>query len=142
MLFFRSSLERILYVVPVQAGVVSDRNLMVQKRQNKTAFCCAGPNFNLNTHCFVRFASFAAFTKRPTVYRAVDQQWQYQAQPMGCAGYGLVTKFSSKITNVNSSLSKPKLKLKLMQSGISNEGALNRPFPFTLGMNNPSKSDS
>ena len=52
----------------------------------------------LNAHCFVRFASFAAFKKKPTVYRAADQQPQYQAERVGCAGCGLVTKFGSKIT--------------------------------------------
>jgi hypothetical protein len=88
----------------------------------------------------VRFASFAAFKKRPTVYRPGDQQPQYQAERARCAGYGLVTKFSSKITN--SSESKRKRKRKLMRSGgISDEDALNRPFPFTLGVNNPNESD-
>ena len=53
----------------------------------------------LNAHCLVRFASFAAFKKKPSVYRAADQQPQYQAERARCAGYGLVTKFSSKITN-------------------------------------------
>ena len=88
----------------------------------------------------MRFASFAAFKKRPTVYRPVDQQPQYHAERARCAGYGLVTKFSSKITN--SSESKIKIKIKLMRSGgISDEDALNRPFPFTLGVNNPNESD-
>ena len=63
----------------------------------KTAFCRAAQT--LNAHCCVRFASFAAFKKRPTVYRPMDQQPQYQAERSRCAGYGLVTKFSSKITN-------------------------------------------
>ena len=94
----------------------------------------------LNAHCFVRFASFAALKTKNTVYRAADQQPQYQAEPARRAGYGLVTKFSSKITN--SSESKRKRKRKLMRSGgISDEDALNRPFPFTLGVNNPNKSD-
>ena len=53
----------------------------------------------LNAHCFVRFASFATFKQIVTVYRAGDQQPQYQAERARCAGYGLVTKFSSKITN-------------------------------------------
>jgi len=102
----------------------------------KTAFCPAAQT--LNAHCFVRFASFVAFKKKPTVYRAADQQPQYQAERARCAGYGLVTKFSSKITN--SSLSK--IKIKLMRSGgISDEDALNRPFPFTLGVNNPNESN-
>jgi hypothetical protein len=86
----------------------------------------------------VRFASFAAFKKKPTVYRLVDQQPQYRAERARCAGYGLVTKFSSKITNSSES----KRKRKLMRSGgISDEDALNRPFPFTLGVNNPNESD-
>ena len=34
----------------------------------------------LNAHCSVRFASFAAFIRRVTVYRAADQQPQYQAE--------------------------------------------------------------
>ena len=38
--------------------------------------------------------------------------------------------------------SKIKIKIKLMRSGgISDEDALNRPFPFTLGVNNPNESD-
>ena len=64
----------------------------------KTAFRRAAQT--LNAHCCVRFASFAAFLKRPTVYRAADQQPQYQAEWARCAGYGLVTKFSSKITKL------------------------------------------
>ena len=88
----------------------------------------------------MRFASFAAFKNRDTVYRARDQQPQYQAERARCAGCGLVAKFSSKITN--SSESKRKRKRKLMRSGgISDEDALNRPFPFTLGVNNPNESD-
>ena len=53
----------------------------------------------LNTHCLVRFAYFAALKKKVTVYRAADEQPQYQAERARCAGCGLVTKFSSKITN-------------------------------------------
>ena len=62
----------------------------------------------LNVHCFVRFASFVAFKKRPTVYRAADQQPQYQAERVICAGYGLVAKFSLKITNISESKRKEK----------------------------------
>ena len=62
----------------------------------------------LNAHCFVRFASFAAFKKRPTVHRAADQQPQYQAERARCAGYGLVTKFSSKITTARNQKEKEK----------------------------------
>jgi hypothetical protein len=88
----------------------------------------------------VRFASFATFKKKVTVYRAGDQQPQYQAERARCAGYGLVAKFSSKITN--SSESKRKRKRKRMRSGgISDEDALNCPFPFTLGVNNPNESN-
>ena len=95
----------------------------------------------LNAHCFVRFASFASFLKSVTVYRVGDQQPQYQAERARCASYGLVAKFDSKITD--SSESKRKRKRKRMRSGgISDEGALNRPFPFTLGVNNPNESDS
>ena len=65
----------------------------------KTKRCFAARAQTLNARCFVRFASFAAFKKRVTVYRAADQQPQYQAERARCAGYGLVTKFSSKITN-------------------------------------------
>ena len=60
----------------------------------------------LNAHCFVRFAS--AFKKQVGVYRAADQQPKYQAERARCAGYGLVTKFSSNITN--SSIKKNKNK--------------------------------
>ena len=68
----------------------------------------------------------------------MDPQPQYQAERARCAGYGLVTKSSSKITN--RSKSKRKRKRKLMQSGgISDEDALNRPFVFTLGVNNPNE---
>ena len=68
-------------------------------RSAKTKRRFAARAQTLNAHCFVRFASFAAFKKRPTVYRPVDQQPQYRAERARCAGYGLVTKFSSKITN-------------------------------------------
>ena len=88
----------------------------------------------------MRFASFAALKKRVTVYRAGDQQPQYQTERARCAGCGLVAKFSSKITN--SSESKIKIKIKRMRSGgISDEDALNCPFPFTLVVNNPNESD-
>ena len=66
----------------------------------------------LNAHCFVRFASFAAFEKKVTAYRAADQQPQYQAERARCAGYGLVTKFSSKITNISFSKKKKKTNAK------------------------------
>ena len=56
----------------------------------------------------MQFASFTAFKKWVQVYRAGDQQPQYQAKRVRCAGYGLVTKFSSKI--INSSASKKKNK--------------------------------
>ena len=68
-------------------------------RSAKTKMRFAARAQTLNAHCFVRFASFAAFKTRDTVYRAADQQPQYQAERARCAGYGLVTKFSSKITN-------------------------------------------
>jgi hypothetical protein len=88
----------------------------------------------------VRFASFAAFKKTGAAYRPVDQQPRYQAERARCASCGLVAKFGSKITD--SSESKRKRKRKLMRSGgISDEDALNRPFPFTLGVNNPNESD-
>ena len=39
--------------------------------------------------------------------------------------------------------SKIKIKIKLMRSGgISDEDALNRPFPFVLVVNNPNESNS
>ena len=111
-------------------------------RSAKTKRRFAARAQTLNAHCFVRFASFAAFLKKVTVYRAVDQQPQYQAERPGCAGYGLVTKFSSKITNSSESKRKRKRKRKRMRSGgISDEDALNRPFPFTLGVNNPNESN-
>jgi len=70
----------------------------------------------------------------------VDQQPQYQAERARCAGCGLVAKFGSKITD--SSESKRKRKRKLMRSGgISDEDALNHPFPFTLGVTNPNESN-
>ena len=87
----------------------------------------------------MRFASFAAFKKKVTVCRAGDQQPQYQAERARCAGYGLVTKFSSKITDSSES----KRKRKLMRSGgISDEDVLNRPFPFVLVANNTNESNS
>ena len=110
-------------------------------RSAKTKRRFAARAQTLNAHCFVRFASFAAFKKKPTVYRAADQQPQYQAERARCAGYGLVAKFSPKITN--SSESKRKRKRKLMRSGgISDEDVLNRPFPFVLVVNNPNESNS
>ena len=102
----------------------------------KTAFRRACPNFErplLRAICF-----FCGVKKRDTVYRPVDQQPQYHAERARCAGYGLVTKFSSKITDSSES----KRKRKLMRSGgIIDEDALNLPFPFTLGVNNPNESD-
>jgi len=68
-------------------------------RSAKTKRRFAARAQTLNAHCFVRFASFAAFKKKDTVYRPVDQQPQCQAERARCAGYGLVTKFTSKITN-------------------------------------------
>ena len=68
-------------------------------RSAKTKRRFAARAQTLNAHCFVRFASFAAFKKRVTVYRAVDQQPQYQAERARCASYGLVAKFGSKITD-------------------------------------------
>ena len=49
-----------------------------------------------------------AFKKKPTVYRAVDQQPQYQAERARCAGCGLVAKFGSKITDSSESKKKKK----------------------------------
>jgi hypothetical protein len=110
-------------------------------RSAKTKRRFAARAQTLNAHCFVRFASFAAFKKRVTVYRPVGQQPQYQAERARCAGYGLVAKFSPKITN--SSESKRKRKRKRMRSGgISGEDVLNRPFPFVLVVNNPNESNS
>jgi hypothetical protein len=68
-------------------------------RSAKTKRCFAARAQTLNAHCFVRFASFAAFKKWVTVYRAADQQPQYQAERARCAGCGLVAKFGSKITD-------------------------------------------
>ena len=84
----------------------------------------------------MRFASFATFKKKLTVYRAGDQQPQYQAERARCAGYGLVAKFSSKITN--SSESKRK---RMRSGGISDEDVLKRPFPFVLVVNDPNESN-
>ena len=97
----------------------------------------------LIAHCFVRFASVAAL-KKTSQYtaRAGDQQPKYQAERARCAGYGLVTKFSSKITNSSESKRKRSRKRKLMRSGgIGDEDALNRPFPFTLGVSDPNESN-
>ena len=104
----------------------------------KTAFRLAGPNFE--RPLFRAICFFAASKTPPTVYRAGNQQPQYQAERARCAGYGLVTKFNSKITNSLDS----KIKLKLMRSGgISDEDALNHPlsFPFTLGVYIPNESE-
>ena len=68
----------------------------------------------------------------------MDQQPQYQAERARCAGCGLVAKFGSKITD--SSESKRKRK-RMRSGGISDEDALKRPFPFTLGVNNPNESN-
>ena len=77
-------------------------------RSAKTKRRFAARAQTLNAHCFVRFASFAAFRKKVTVYRAADQQPQCQAERARCAGYGLVTKFSSKITNSSKKKKKKK----------------------------------
>ena len=53
--FFRSPLERILYIIPVPVGIVSGRNRSARKRSNKTAFRGASPNFErtlLRAICF------------------------------------------------------------------------------------------
>ena len=83
------------------------------------------------------------------MYRAADRQPQYQAERARCAGCGLVAKFSSKITCTNSSESKKKKKKKnrtaiyvMPSGGISDEDALDRPFPFALVVNNPNEGDS
>ena len=70
-------------------------------RSAKTKRRFAAQAHTLNAHClsFVRFASFAAFKKRVTVHRPVDQQPRYQSEQARCAGCGLVTKFGSKITD-------------------------------------------
>ena len=95
----------------------------------------------LNAHCFVRFASFAAFGKRPAACHAADPQPQYQPERARGAGCGLVAEFSSKSTN--SSDKRTKKQTSLMRSGgISDEDALNRQFPFTLVVNNRNESDS
>ena len=101
----------------------------------KTAFRRAGPNFErplLRALCF-----FCGVKQKPKVYRAGDQQPQYQAERARCAGYGLVTKISSKIT-----IGIKKKKKTLRSGGISDEGALNRRFSFTPGVNNPNESCS
>ena len=103
--FFGSSLERILYVIPVGLGIVLGRNRMARKRHKKNGVLPRGPNFErplLRVICF-----FCGVLKKVTVYRAADQQPQYQAERARCAGYGLVTKFTSKITN------SPESKIKL-----------------------------
>ena len=61
--------------------------------------CFASRAQTLNAQCVVRFDYFAAFKNKVTVHRAGGQQPQYQAKRVWCVGYGLVTKFSSKITN-------------------------------------------
>ena len=63
----------------------------------------------LNAHYFMQFLFFVAFKNRVTAYRAVDQQPQYQTERASCAGYGLVAKFSSKIT-VNPEIKRRKQK--------------------------------
>jgi hypothetical protein len=106
----------------------------------KTAFRRAGPNFErplLRAICF-----FCGVLKKSLQYtaRRINSR-SIRSERARCAGYGLVTKFSSKITN--SSEIKKKRKRKLMRSGgISDEDALNRPFPFVLVVNNPNESNS
>ena len=73
-------------------------------RSAKTKRRFAARAQTLNAHCFVRFGSFAAFKKKPTVYRPVDQQPQYQVERARCADCGLVAKFGSKITDRESKI--------------------------------------
>jgi hypothetical protein len=136
--FFGSSLERILYVIPVMAGIVSGRSRMVQKRQNKKAFRRAGPNFErplLRAICF-----FCGVFKKGY---SIPPGGSTAAVP-GRTGEmcGLWACHKIHLENHQQLESKRKRKRKLMRSGgISDEDALNRPFPFTLGVNNPNESD-
>ena len=109
---------------------------MARKRYKKDSFSPRRPKIErplLRAICF-----FCGVFKKPTVYHAADQQPQYQAERARCVGCGLVTQFSAKITNSSES----KRKRKIMRSGgISDEDTLNRPFPFTPGVNNPNESN-
>ena len=62
-----------------------------------------GAETDLDLGHYERFTGVAArqtdSISSGTVYRPVDQQPQYQAERARCAGYGLVAKFSPKITN-------------------------------------------
>ena len=137
--FFGSSLERILYVIPVMAGIVSGRSRMVQRRQNKTAFRRAGPNFErplLRAICF-----FCGVLEKP-----------YNIPPGGSTAAvsgrtgemcGLWACCKIQLENHQQLGIKRKRKITPMRSGgISDEDALNRPFPFTPEVNNPNESNS
>ena len=76
-----------------RAGAGWHRNTIYKKRR------FASRAQTLNAHCCVRFASFAAFEKWVQYTALGGQQPQYQAERTGCAGYGLVTKFTSGIAN-------------------------------------------
>ena len=104
----------------------------------KTAFRLAGPNFErplLRAICFfcgVLKNSYSIPRGRSTT--AVSGQTGEMC--------GLWTCHQIQLENHQQLESKIKLKIKLMRSGgISDEDALNRPFPFTLGVNNPNESD-
>ena len=137
-------MKRVLYDIHVAAGIVSGRSRMSRKRHcKKRRFAVRAQT--LNAQCFVRFASFAAFKETPRVYRAADQQPQYQAKWARRAGYGLVANLAQK--SLTARIKKNKNK-KLMRSkrrrrsdGIRDNDALNRLFSFALWVNNPSECD-
>ena len=96
----------------------------------------------LNAHCFVRFSSFAAFKKglQYTARRINSSSIRPNGRDVRAMG---LSQNSARKSPKFSSLSKRKRKRKLMRSGgISDEDALNRPFSFTLGVNDPIESHS
>ena len=112
---------------------------MVRKRHLKNGVLPRGPNFErplLRAICFfcgVLKKAYSIPRGGPTA--AVSGR-------MGevC---GLWACHKIQLENHQQLESKIKIKIKLMRSGgISDEDALNRPFPFTMGVNDPIESDS
>ena len=104
----------------------------------KTAFRLAGPNFErplLRAICF-----FCGVYKKAYSIPRGGSAAAVSGRTVEMCGLWACHKIQ--LENHQQLESKRKRKRKLMRSGgISDEDALNRPFPFTLGVNNPNESD-
>ena len=128
-----------MYVIPVAAGIVSGRRRMARKCHIKTAFRRAGPNFErplLRAFCF-----FCGVLKKGYSIPRGGSTAEVSGRTGEVCGLWACCKIQ--LENHQQLVIKNKNKRKRMRSGgISDEDALNRPFPFTLGVNNPNESDS